>query len=311
MLHSREQFVATMTDLLDADDSAALVIADISGDRFLPAARRHPDRVLNVGIREQAMIGVTAGLSLAGFRPVAHSYATFLVERPFEQIKLDLGHQDVGAVLVSVGASYDASGEGRTHQSPGDVALLDTLPGWTVQLPGHPSEVDTLLRSAMQSSGRVYLRLSDLENGRAIGAIIGGARTDGRMTVVRPGTRATVVAVGHLLDPILEAVTGLDVTVCYASTIRPFDTETLLGCLASAGAPGGAADVAVVEPLLAGTSAGVVSRALSHVPHRLLCLGIEDAELRKYGSPAEHAVAYGLDAAGIRRSLVGWLGLAA
>jgi transketolase len=315
MLHSREQFVATMTDLLDADDSAALVIADISGDRFLPAARRHPDRVLNVGIREQAMIGVTAGLSLAGFRPVAHSYATFLVERPFEQIKLDLGHQDVGAVLVSVGASYDASGEGRTHQSPGDVALLDTLPGWTVQLPGHPSEVDTLLRSAMQSSGRVYLRLSDLENRRAIGAI-GGARTDGRMTVVRTGTRATIVAVGHLLDPVLEAVTGLDVTVCYASTIRPFDTETLLGSLASAGATGatgatGASDVAIVEPLLAGTSAGVVSKALSNVPHRLLCLGIEDVELRKYGSPAEHAVAYGLDPAGIRRSLVGWLGLVA
>ncbi len=112
----RETFVATTTALLDEDPRTAVVLADISADAFAPARRRHPDRVLNVGIREQLMTGVAGGLALTGLRPYVHSYAPFLIDRAYEQIKLDLGHQDVGAVLVSIGGSYDASSEGYTHQ---------------------------------------------------------------------------------------------------------------------------------------------------------------------------------------------------
>jgi deoxyxylulose-5-phosphate synthase len=130
------------------------VLADISAAAFVAARRRHPDRVINVGIRQQCMIGVAGGLALTWIRPVVHSYAPFLVERPFEQIKLDLGHQDVGAVLVSIGGSYDDPANGRTHQAPGDVALLDTLPGWTVHVPGHAEEVEPVTRSALAGDGR-------------------------------------------------------------------------------------------------------------------------------------------------------------
>src|SRR5450755_1566921 len=124
----RERFAAVTSDLLAGDPRLAVVLADISADLFRPAAARHPDRVINVGIREQLLISVAGGLSLAGMRPIAHTFASFLIERPFEQIKLDLNHQDVGAVLVSAGASYDDAAYGWTHQAPGDVALLDTLP---------------------------------------------------------------------------------------------------------------------------------------------------------------------------------------
>ncbi|WP_042377713.1 transketolase family protein [Streptacidiphilus melanogenes] len=291
----RERFVEVTTDLLDRDERLALVTADLSAKLFDRARSRHPDRVLNLGIREQLLIGVAGGLSLAGLRPIAHSFAPFLVERPFEQIKLDLNHQGAGAVLVSAGASYDIAGGGRSHQAPGDVALLSTLPDWTVHVPGHPDEAEQQLRTAAAAAdGLVYLRLSNQGNARAHG-LVGGAAT-GRLRVLREGGAATVVAVGPLADTVLEATAGLDVTVLYAATVRPFDATGLRAALDGQRE----AAVVLVEPYLAGTSSAEVARALVDLPHRLLALGVGHDELRNYGSPRQHAIAHGLGPAGLR-----------
>ncbi|MET8154006.1 transketolase family protein [Actinoplanes sp. NPDC049668] len=286
----RETFVRTTTALLDEDPRTAVVLADISADAFAAARHRHPDRVLNVGIREQLMTGVAGGLALTGLRPYVHSYAPFLIDRAYEQIKLDLGHQDTGAVLVSIGASYDASAEGYTHQSPGDVALLDTLEGWTVHVPGHPDEVPPLLRAAAGNDDRIYVRLSSQQNSRAY------ERT-GRLQVLRRGWAGApvVLAVGPMLDPVLAATRDLDVTVAYTLTPRPLDGAGLRELVSS--------EVVVVEPYLAGTSSRLVAAALSDVPHRELHLGVGRAEQRRYGTPADHARWHGLDPAGLRTSI--------
>jgi len=291
----RERFAATACELLDQDRSVAVVLADISASMFAEAAARHPDRVVNVGIREQLLVNVGAGMAMTGMRPVVHTFASFLVERGFEQVKLGFAHQGVGGVLVSAGASYDMSHGGRTHQAPGDVALLDTLPDWTIHVPGHPDEVDTLLRAAVAGDGMVYLRTSTQQNSRSMPVDDSGA-----MMVVRRGSGGTVVAVGPMLDQVLSATEGIDVTVLYAATVRPFDAQTLVATL-------GSPVVILVEPYLAGTSTRCVAEALAHVSHRVLALGVPRVELRRYGRPEEHTAALGLDGAGIRRSVTGFL----
>jgi transketolase len=294
----RERFATVVSRLLDEDPRTALVLAVISADRFDDAARAHPDRVIDVGIREQLLVGVTGGLALAGMRPIAHTFSSFLVERPFEQVKLDLGHQDVGAVLVSAGASYDFPSAGRTHQAPGDVALLDTLDGWTVHVPGHPDEAEALLRHAVaDGDSRVYVRLSEQANADPLHV------RPGAFHRVRSGRDGVVVAVGPMLDAVREAVGDMDVTVLYASTVRPFDPHTLRAEVRRAAA----ADVVVVEPYLAGTSVPHVAEALSDVPHRVLGLGTTRAELRRYGSLSEHVAAHGLDAPGLRDRIARFL----
>ncbi|MEV6315427.1 transketolase [Streptomyces sp. NPDC051776] len=292
----RERFASTLSRLLDEDPRVAVVLAEIGKDGFAEAERRHPDRVINVGIREQLLIGTAAGLAMTGLRPVAHTFASFLVERPFEQVKLDFGHQDSGGVLVSAGASYDWPAGGYTHMAPGDVALLDTLDGWTVHVPGHPDEAEALLRHAVAADDdKVYVRLSVQEN-----AVPRPVTGDGYLTV-RRGREGAVVAVGPMLDNVLAAVEGLDVSVLYAPTVRPFDSVSLRTVL------GARADVVLVEPYLAGTSSGAAGDALAAIPHRVLGLGTARRELRRYGTMEEHLTAQGLDPRALRQRITGFL----
>jgi transketolase len=289
----RERFTAVTTELLAENSRVAVVLADIGVSAFRDsgAVRRHPDRVINVGIREQLMTGVAAGMALEGFRPIIHSYAPFVVERPFEQVKLDFAHQDLGAILVSVGASYDWPEGGRTHMSPGDVALMSTLPDWDIFIPGHPDEVETILREAAATDRRTYLRLSNQQNEIAIGAAVGG------LELVRPASPGSpvVVAVGPTRDAVLAATAGHDVAVAYTARPFPLDIEGLRRLVAQ--------DLVWVEPYLEGTSAHAIADALRDRPIRLRSVGVGRDELRKYGTPEDHIAAWGLDTVGLSATI--------
>jgi transketolase len=281
----------TVVEIFRDDRRVALVLAEISTDLFAPAFRHDPRRAVNVGIMEQTMVGVAAGFALEGFRPVVHTIAAFLAERALEQIKLDFGYQRLEGLFISTGASYDYSGSGGTHHSPGDVAALATVPGLEAVVPGTAAEAVALVRATYANGRPTYLRTTAAENRVTRRLARGG------LTPVRRGGDLTVIAVGPMLDRTLAALDGWDATVLYATTAVPLDAAVLAA--EAAAAP----EVVLVEPFFEGTLAAQVVAALSHRPIRLLSIGVPRRVLSRYGTPEEHDRDLGLDAAGIRERI--------
>ena len=171
----RERTCRAACELVLEDDRVAVVLGEISVALFAEGFRCAPERVVNVGIMEQSMVGVAAGFAMEGFHPIVHTITPFLVERPFEQLKLDFGYQELGGTFVSVGASYDYSVEGTTHHAPADVAVLSSIPRFEVLVPGTAKEAERLLRATYANgrptsprrNDRPHLRLCEDASGRA------------------------------------------------------------------------------------------------------------------------------------------------
>ncbi|MBV9231263.1 MAG: hypothetical protein JOZ18_18270 [Chloroflexi bacterium] len=286
----RQQMVQTIEELLAHDERLTLLLADISGDLFKNVLQRYPDRSVNLGILEQTMVGVAAGMAMEGFIPVAHSIVPFLVERPFEQIKDDFCYQRLGGNFISTGASYDYSTEGMTHHGSGDVQILKSLPGMQIVVPGTAGEFDRLFREAYANGFPTYYRMSVSSNSEEY------AVRFGKLEVVKQGSQATVIAVGPTLSRVLPAVADMDVSVLYCTTVAPFDYETLqTTCQGN--------NIILVEPYYAGTLVPEISAAMAHTPIRIEAIGVPREALTHYGTQQQHDEAIGLTPQGIHRRI--------
>ncbi len=291
MRDMRQAFGATVSDLVHVDERVAVVLADISTSYFERAIGANPDRVINVGIMEQTMVGVAAGFAMEGFHPIAHSLSPFMAERPYEQLKVDFGYQGLGGTFVGFGGSYDYASSGGTHHAPADVGVMLGIPGMEVFIPGHGDEMDAVLRSTYANGRPTYIRGSLTTNTDAHDV------QPGRIQVVRRGTGATVLVFGPMLDRTVAATEGLDVIVAYAASLRPFDEVGLAAIV------GDAPVLVVVEPFYEGTSAAVLTDALANRPVRYTSIGMPRAFIHSYGEPGDVDADLGLDTAGIARRL--------
>ena len=286
MLTMRQQMGQTVNELLERDERLVVVLAEISTQFFRETFS--PERVINVGIMEQTMVSVAAGLANEGFIPVVHSITPFLVERPFEQIKDDFCYQRLGGNFISTGASYDYSTEGMTHHGPGDVQILRSLPGMQIVVPGTPGEFDRLFRKAYANGSPTYYRLSATNNPVEYPVRFG------KLEIVQRGKLATVIAVGPMLAVTLSAVEGLEVTVLYCTTVAPFDAETLRAVSQSN-------KIVLVEPYYAGVLVPDICAAMGRIPVAIESIGVPHEVLSRYGTSQQHDEALGLTPQGIRR----------
>jgi len=218
----RKQFRDTIMDLSTYDDKIVMVLGDVSVYLFNDFKEKYPDRFYNMGICENTLISVAAGLSSQGFFPFVHTIAPFVTERSFEQIKLDMCYNQFGANIVSCGASFDYAWDGATHHSYTDLAILRMLPHIEVIQPGSRKEVDILIRSQYNNGETTYFRLSDHPHDIDVTVEFG------KGVVLRDsGSDVTVMTAGPILGNVMEACRDLDVNLVYFHTIKPIDKEII------------------------------------------------------------------------------------
>jgi len=219
----RKQFRDTVIALAEQDDGIVMVLGDVSVYLFNDFKEKYPDRFYNMGICENTLVSVAAGLSSQGLFPFVHSIAPFITERSFEQIKLDMCYNQFGGNIVSCGASFDYAWDGATHHCYTDLAILRLLPGMEVIQPGSNKEVDILIRSQYRNGKPTYFRLSDHPHDIDIPVEFGKG-----VVLKDSGSTVTVMTAGPLLGNVLEACRDLEINLVYFNTIKPIDKEIIM-----------------------------------------------------------------------------------
>ena len=230
-------------------------------------------------------------MSRSGLIPVVHTIAPFLVERAFEQIKIDFGYHNIGCNLVSVGASYDYASLGCTHHCPADVALLKNIPGIEILTPGHPLEFDSLFRQIYKNGNPSYFRLSEKSN------IKSNKVKFGKANLIKKGEKATIIAIGPVLDVTLQAAEYEDVDILYYSTIIPFDSKALQKSMEKK------TKIMVIEPFYSGTISDLIIESLNQKSIMIKSIGVPKEFLRNYGLAEQHDNAIGFTSKNISKEL--------
>jgi transketolase len=287
----RKTFARLSYEIQSNDESAFVLLGDIGVHSFQESFRDFGSRTFNIGILEQTMIGLASGLAMSGKIPIVHTIAPFLVERCYEQIKVDFGYQKLHGNLVSVGASFDYGALGSTHHCPGDVGILSNIPGLEIVLPGTKGEFEKLLLENYKSSNCTYYRLSEHENSETFDLKIGEGKR------VREGVSASILVVGPILDLVLESTSGLDVEILYFNSVVPLDEELLRSSCKSG-------KILIVEPYYSGSLSVQVLRILKGQSIQLVNLGVSREFPEIYGSSKAIYESLGLSGVRIRDELM-------
>jgi transketolase len=294
-----ETFAATLLELARQDSDLLVVTSDSRGSaKLAPFAKAAPGQIVEVGIAEQNLVGVAAGLAAAGKNVFAVSPACFLTARSLEQIKNDLCYSDrpVTAVGISAGVSYGALG--TTHHSLHDYAVLRAIHNITIVAPADNFETREAVRAAARSTKPLYLRfgkkrmpnLPRVEPGFELG----------KASLIREGSDLSFLACGEAVAPAFEAAEllateGIQCRVLSLHTIKPLDKTAILKAAMETGG------VITVEEHSVNGGLGEACASLlfqSGIHARFKIVGFPD-EHTVTGSQEEIFHHYGIDAPGL------------
>lgn len=297
----RDTYVATLEALAETDPRIVAVVNDSVGSSKLGAfGKRWPNRLINVGIAEQNMVGVGAGLANGGKVPFVSGASCFLTGRALEQIKADVAYSGANVKLAGISSGVAYGELGPTHHSIEDFAWLRALPNIAIVAPSDPWETAEAVKAAVAHEGPVFLRLSRM-GVPALERPAGAAFRIGKAEILADGNDAAIIANGVMVARAIDAAKalaaeGLRVRVVNMASIAPLDVDAILAAAAT-----GAVVTVEEHSVRGGLGSAVAEIVATRAPCRMRILGFPG--FAPTGSAAWLLDHFGLNAAGIAEAV--------
>ncbi|WP_293894969.1 MULTISPECIES: transketolase family protein [unclassified Sphaerochaeta] len=279
----RKTYGETLVELGEKNTDIVMLEADLGNSTMSSLfGNMYPERYFQMGIAEQNMASVAAGLSLTGKIPFINSFAVFASGRAYDQIRSSITIASLNVKICGSSAGLSDFGDGKTHQSIDDIALMQVLPHMTVLSPCDAVETEQMVKAMVESKGPMYIRIN--RNDLPVVTNPDAEYHIGKMTQVVEGKDVVVFATGIMVQQSIQAARqleqeGISVRVVNVSTIKPLDTEALLGFC-----EGVKAVVTAEEHSIIGGLGSTVASALSKTRLPLDIIGVDD----RYGTSAEN-----------------------
>jgi len=225
----RDAFLDKLTQLAEKDKNIVLLTADLGFGVFEDFESRFPGQYFNVGVAEQNMTGLAAGLALEGKKVITYSIGNFPTLRCLEQIRNDICYHDLNVTIVASGGGFSYGSLGMSHHTTEDISILRALPGMVVIAPGTAWEASKATEVLIKSEGSGYLRLD-----KTVAQVDSRPQFSlGSSIRYKDGSDITLLTTGGILSDVIQASEllqeqGVDVRVVSMHTIKPIDKDAII-----------------------------------------------------------------------------------
>lgn len=228
----RKTFINTLIDLARKDKDIVLITPDMGFSVLEPFFDEFPERAINCGIAEQNAVSIASGLALMGKKPYVYTIIPFLVERAFEQVKLDVAYMNTNVKLVGIGAGFTYGTAGATHHAIEDISLMRTLPNMTVCCPGDNNEAEQIIRKTVNNDKPMYIRIGRHNRGIFDNNMI----EVGKASIIEEGKDIAIISTSNMLPDAYDYCQklkseGRKPYLISMHTIKPLDKECLLSLI--------------------------------------------------------------------------------
>ena len=287
----RRAFLKRVAEMIRDEADTTFFTVDIGMWAIRDVLAEFPERCTNVGVYEDGMFSIAAGMASRGLIPTIFGIQPYLIERTLEQIKMDLAYQKLGVNVVGTGAAVDYSKYGYSHYCAEDCHIIKAIPGCESIAPGSKKQFIQLFNETYRNGHPTFFRISDHPNIEYDPDV-----EFGKAVVMQEGSKATVIAVSIMLDDVMEVCKDEDVTVLYYTTLEPFDNETLSKYHNNG-------KILIVEPEFEGSLSYDVIKTFSGKSVQIEEVAFPREIFRNYGTYDEKMQHYGLTAVKVLEKL--------